>query len=225
MRKGRRSAGPLAGPERRRDATLPGTELLWAYHCSLLEGDPTAPDRVARASLEQLVVDVERRFRNVPADFLEQATIDAVWEYLRHPERCRGTSSESVYAYLRSIAQNKVLDALRRDRRRQSREEAWVQQMADEAEPEAVELRDAATTVEQDEETAAREAALAEIMEALDSEVDRRLLQLRLSGERKTSAFAEVLGIVNLPASEQRKVVKQNKDRIDKIVRRARGRK
>jgi hypothetical protein len=62
------------------------------------------------------------------------------------------------------------------------------------------------------------------VLGALDSETDRQLLELKLSGERKTGAFAKILAITHLPMAEQKKIVKQHKDRIDKIVRRARGR-
>ena len=196
---------------------------LWDLHRALLARDPTAPDATARAVLGPLAEHTERRFPGVSSDTAEQAALDAVWEYLKHPERCQATAGAGVVAYLRGVARKKVLDELRRERRRHGREERWGQQTAGEAEREAVELRDAATTVEQDEDAAALHALRTEVLGALDAETDRRLLELKLSGERKTAAFAEVLAITHLPFAEQRKIVKQHKDRIDKIVRRARG--
>jgi len=196
---------------------------LWDLHRALLARDPTAPETIARAVLGPLAEHTERQFRHVSPDTVEQAALDAVWEYLKHPERCQATTGVRVVAYLRGVARKKVLDELRRERRRHTREERWGQQTVGEAEREAVELRDAATTVEQDEDAAALQGRRTEVLGALDAETDRRLLELKLSGERKTAAFAEVLAITHLPIAQQRKIVKQHKDRIDKIVRRARG--
>jgi DNA-directed RNA polymerase specialized sigma24 family protein len=193
-------------------------------HRALLARDPTAPEAVGRAVLEPLADYTERRFHSVSADITEQAALDAVWEYLQHPEQCQATTSTGVIAYLRGIARNKVLDELRRERRRHAREERWGQQRAREVVREAVELRDAVTTIDQDEDTAVLHTRQTEVLGTLDSETDRQLLKLKLSGERKTAAFAKVLAITHLPIAEQRKIVKQHKDRIDKIVRRGRGR-
>ena len=49
---------------------------------------------------------------------------------------------------------------------------------------------------------------------------DRRLLQLLRAGERKTAVYAEVLGIQDRDAMEQRKIVKQHKDRLKKQLER-----
>jgi hypothetical protein len=45
-------------------------------------------------------------------------------------------------------------------------------------------------------------------------------MQLMMEGERATHTFANVLGILDLPSNEQRKIVKRNKDRIKKIIQR-----
>jgi DNA-directed RNA polymerase specialized sigma24 family protein len=197
---------------------------VWKLHRQLVARDPTAPEALGRAVLEPLVRYTERQFPRVSSDITEQAAVDAVWDHLQHPEHCQAATGSGVVAYLRSVARHKVLDELRRDRRRSARETHWGQQTAGETEREAVELRDMATTVEEDEDATSLRDRRTEVMGALESESDRQFLELRLSGERKTTVFAEILGISHLPAGEQRKIVKQHKDRIDKIVRRARER-
>lgn len=52
------------------------------------------------------------------------------------------------------------------------------------------------------------------------TDVDRRILQLQLAGERRTSAYAEACGISHLPLAEQRAGVKLRKDRILQRLRR-----
>lgn len=61
-------------------------------------------------------------------------------------------------------------------------------------------------------------------MERLSDPRDQQILALRLQGERRTEAFAEILGISHLPIEAQRREVKRIKDRIDKILRRHGGR-
>jgi RNA polymerase sigma-70 factor (ECF subfamily) len=61
-------------------------------------------------------------------------------------------------------------------------------------------------------------------MSLLQDPTDRQILALRLQGERRTEAFAELLGISHLPIGVQRREVKRAKDRIDKILRRKGGR-
>ena len=91
-------------------------------------------------------------------------------------------------------------------------------------EGDAVELSDSAATIERKEDAAVLQTRRENLLQFLKSDIDRRLLELRLSGERKTSVFADVLAITDLPIAEQRRIVKQHKDRIDKIVRRAQER-
>jgi hypothetical protein len=63
-----------------------------------------------------------------------------------------------------------------------------------------------------------------EMMSLLQDPKDRQILVLRLQGERRTGAFAEILGISHLPIETQRREVKRAKDRIDKTLRRQGGR-
>jgi hypothetical protein len=63
-----------------------------------------------------------------------------------------------------------------------------------------------------------------DMMGLLQDAKDRQILALRLQGERRTAAFAEILGVSHLSIEVQRREVKRAKDRIDKILRRRGGR-
>ncbi len=63
------------------------------------------------------------------------------------------------------------------------------------------------------------ETDLARLMDSADPR-DNALLQLMAQGEIKTSKFAAVLGIQTLPSSEQRRIVKQHKDRLKARLKR-----
>jgi DNA-directed RNA polymerase specialized sigma24 family protein len=51
-------------------------------------------------------------------------------------------------------------------------------------------------------------------------EADIVMAHLMLAGERRSTEYAKVLGIENLSPEEQRKEVKKQKDRIDKVLQR-----
>jgi RNA polymerase sigma-70 factor (ECF subfamily) len=53
-----------------------------------------------------------------------------------------------------------------------------------------------------------------------DAEV--RVLDLMIRGERKTSVYAEAYEIAGLPSEEQRRMIKQVKDKLKKRFERAR---
>jgi hypothetical protein len=58
------------------------------------------------------------------------------------------------------------------------------------------------------------------ISELLPDERDREVLNLMMERERNTAAFARILQIEHLPVADQRRRVKQTKDRIRLRVKR-----
>jgi hypothetical protein len=52
---------------------------------------------------------------------------------------------------------------------------------------------------------------------------DQALLRLMAEGERVTGKFAIVLGVTDLPIADQRRIVKQHKDRLKAQLKRARS--
>lgn len=58
------------------------------------------------------------------------------------------------------------------------------------------------------------------LLELFSSESDIAIAGLMLAGERRTGEYARLLQIEHLETEEQRKEVKRNKDRIDKVIQR-----
>jgi hypothetical protein len=87
----------------------------------------------------------------------------------------------------------------------------------------AVELDPVVGNLLQKEENEQRHQLEEEMMRLLQDPKDRQILALRLQGERRTEAFAEILGILHLSIEAQRRGVKRAKDRIDKTLRRHGG--
>ena len=87
----------------------------------------------------------------------------------------------------------------------------------------SVELDPVAGNLLQQEESAQLHQQEEDCMNLLQDPQDQQILAPRLRGERRTVAFAAILGISHLPIEAQRQEVKRAKDRIDKILRRKGG--
>jgi RNA polymerase sigma-70 factor (ECF subfamily) len=147
----------------------------------------------------------------------------AVTHYLKDPERfdpARG----GLVAYLAMVVRGDVLNELDARRRRRTHEvtsDRLVElDLLDRNITVEEEALDAVDRIDVAPETAA--AALKALSEL--SEVDRKVLEMMVSGVRATSAYAAVLGISHLPDGLQRKAVKRHKDRLQKRLERLRDR-
>ena len=87
-----------------------------------------------------------------------------------------------------------------------------------------VELDPVVGNLLQQEEDTQRHQREEYLVNLLQDPKDRQILALRLQGERRTEAFAAILGISHLPSEDQSREVKRAKDRIDKVIRRNGGR-
>ena len=111
------------------------------------------------------------------------------------------------------------MNALRGEARRRAREQTAQSILSG-----AVELDPTAGNTLQQEDTRELQRRQEEMMQWLSDPRDQQILALRLPGERRTEAFAEILGLSHLPIGAQRREVKRVKDRIDEILRRHGGR-
>lgn len=192
---------------------------LLELHRRLCHGDRTASEELADLILEPLVERVSRRFPRIDDQIIWDAVIDAFFlEYCSRPPRFDAGRAVPLDAFLLMAARRNVANALRGEARRRAREAEAAQDDA----PSAVELDPTAGNILQQEETRQVQRQQ-DLMRLLQDPKDRRVLALRLQGERRTEAFAKILGISHLPTEVQRWEVKRAKDRIDKIVRRKGG--
>jgi RNA polymerase sigma-70 factor (ECF subfamily) len=117
--------------------------------------------------------------------------------------------------FLANAAWCNIANLLRGEQRRKAKEKRSLE-LNDEK---VVELHPAMGNPLQNE-SQDRQQQLDELRRSLENPVDRRILELRAMGERRTEQFAKVLGILHLPVDQQRREVKRAKDRIDKVMRR-----
>lgn len=193
---------------------------LHLIHHALLSGDPTAPRRLDTACTRPLRRILKRRYAVLPEEALTDAVTDTLLAFILHPERYdprRGT----ILNYLVQVGSHKILDQLRRLRRRR---EVYV---GGTVELSLVEVKHYPEEIARLEPFSDPDALPAE-METLLNEIlpdprDRRVWDLLCQGRTAPSDYAEVLGITHLPPEMQRTAVKRHRDRVYQRVRRRRA--
>lgn len=193
----------------------PDPARLRELHEALLaDEDPTVPAQLA----ELLLPALRRRFASVRTHdpHLVESDIDlSIARYLREPWRYRPERGP-LLAYLWQDVAGDVKNEQESNARRRTRESP---------DSNVVELAGADRNLNVEEEVldamdpfdlppAVLERARGKLSEF--SEQDRQLIALLGAGVRSTGPYAEVLGIVHLPAFAQAKEVNRHKDRLRK---------
>jgi RNA polymerase sigma-70 factor, ECF subfamily len=192
---------------------------LPGLHRRLCDGDRTASEELAGLILEPLVDAISRRFPHTDEQTVWDGVVDALLDYCARPHQFDEGRGVPLDRFLSMASWHNVANLLRGETRRRAREEAAKSDTQS-----AVELDPTAGNILQQEETRELQRRQEDVMQRLSDPRDRQILALRLQGERRTDAFAEILGISHLPIEAQRREVKRAKDRIDKILRRHGGR-
>jgi hypothetical protein len=187
-----------------------------AIHARLISGDAAATSAAFLAFYPRLVRRLLRRHRLADPQLAEEAAERALLDYFEHPTKfdpVKGT----LAGYLTMAAERDLLNLLDREKRRHAGVVSLENvALADLPRNNPVEEAiDGMATGERLVELRARAGT------ALRDPADERVLRLMEEGIRATAAYAEVLGICHLPIAEQRRLVKQAKDRLKKrLVRR-----
>lgn len=185
-------------------------------HARLLQADPTAPADLVSQYLNPLLASLRRAFPGVDDQLLETKAHDAILDVgerpaTYHPDR------RSLAGYLLMDARGDVLNALKSERLRTSH----ILPLDD------VELRPPARntlwleTANPDDMVA--KAATSERVEAVRGYFDEQeweVVQLIGEGERRSEAFAEILGLQAWPREQRDREVKRVKDRLKKRLQR-----
>ena len=182
----------------------------------LAAGDPVAPPALARAYIVHLSDYLAAKYPAADPHLREQAVDDALIALIKNPQSYKPERGLSLTGFLRMSARGDLRNLLRGERRH------WEKRH----DLESVELHlvDGNTSGRDGDEVSplGGHPALAGVRAGL-TEPERRVLDLMCRDERRTAAYAAVLGLSDLPAGEQAKAVKRVKDRIKKRLRRAGG--
>ena len=181
-------------------------------HERLLSGSSlTVTSEIAELFLPAVAKSLAGEFSQLnDPHLIDTAAGDALLSYFARPSQF-DPARAGLFTYLRVRAKSYLLNSL-------AQKKIFSEKV--------VEL-DGMETVYKAEDTEAalleresRAAIMRELQAMITDPTDFQVLSLMLEGVHKASAFAEVLGILDLPLDEQARVVKQHKDRIKKAVRR-----
>ena len=192
-------------------------ELGERLHQRLLSGsDLTATSEIAEAFLPAIVRSLAKGYPRLPDPHLiHTAADDALINLFEHPARFDPARGD-LFAYLRIRARSYLLNSLDQQKGSQNK---------------VVELDEARTVYEMEahDETDAETALISrefqagvmrQLRQVFTDPADLRVVALLIEGVRETQAFAEVLGVADRPIEEQKRLVKQAKDRVNKILER-----
>lgn len=195
------------------------TSQLLELHRRLCDGDRTASEMLAELILEPLVEALSRRFPRTDEQIIWDGVVEAVLDYCTRPHQFDAERGVPLDHFLLMASTRNLQNLLRGETRRRARQEKVSASHLSTT----VELDPVLGNLLQKEESEQLQQREEDMMHLLHDPTDRQIVALRLRGERRTEAFAEVLGISHLPIDMQRRQVKRAKDRIDKIIRRRRG--
>jgi len=190
-------------------------QLIWKRLC---QGDPVAPSDFAEFYLPRLSGWLARHYPHVSEDLRVSAAHDAIIALIKNPLQYR-PELQTLDGYLRLSASGDLKNLLRREQRHALKSiplEA-VELSGDSGKYLGDVTSDPSRQVEEGEMI---EQVLPSVIAVLTAE-ERVVLELMAQGERRTQVFAEALGIDGLSPADQRRRVKQLKDRLKKRLERA----
>lgn len=189
-------------------------------HQRLLDGDPTATSDLANVFLIPLCLRLKRAFPRIKEEtWIYDAAVNALLlNYALNPKRFNPEKS-GLFSYLFMSARGDLLNFLKQEGERKKREYGF----------ESVELTVDNRNIMESLQSSRSKGPL-EILEhreairliesLIENPQDRDILELMVAGERRTAVFAQVLGLQDLSLGEQKKIVKQHKDRLKKRLER-----
>lgn len=190
-------------------------------HRRLLERDPVGPADFAAAFLKPLIAWLQTTHAGVDPMACEEAADEAIVGLLNNPT-AYDPDRLGVEAFLRMAAQRDLLNLLRKERRHhRNRRDLKVVEHAS-ADGKYLMREDDPSLPLQIEEAKEHRTPPDALWQPL-TDVERRFWEQMEQGEWRTPAFAIILGITHLPASEQRREVKRVKDRLKKRLERSGG--
>jgi DNA-directed RNA polymerase specialized sigma24 family protein len=183
-------------------------------HERLLAEDVTAPAELAEFLLEPLFQRLTKKYPQLrDPDLLCDAVTDALMSYIKRPAQF-DPDKRTLMGFLVMAAEGDLRNALAKVKRGRQKEisledvDLWgvagnseIEAGNSETEPEREKLRQALPMIFEDPK-------------------DLAMVELMMSGERTTEAFAEVLKLQHLPVEQQRREVKRHKDRLKKRLER-----
>jgi hypothetical protein len=194
-------------------------QLGLILHQRMLNGDRTATAEIAEIFLPHIAKNLHRRYPQLDDPHLiETATEDAIISYFQRPEQFN-PNKRSLGGYLRMSANGDLLNSLDKHKVDATQETLAEIVELDESNAEyGVEVED---EFDLETEVFTRLSPVWErLKNLLDNPMDQEMVLLMMENVRETSAFADVLGILDQSEKEQFTIVQRHKDRLKKTLQR-----
>ncbi|HZT42271.1 MAG TPA: hypothetical protein VFA07_08775 [Chthonomonadaceae bacterium] len=196
----------------------PARETEARLYLRLLAREADAPSDLADAYLGPLLDALHSHFPDIPdLTLVDDIVENTLLRFPKEPEKYNPARS-SLWTYLYMDALGDIKNALDSAKRQERKlrlvsldrdvaesepdrkgelEEMMIRQEVPDYLPDGVEIHE----------------VRAEVEVIISNATDLAVAELQLAGERKTEAYAKALGITNMPVDEQRRRVKQEKDK------------
>lgn len=188
-------------------------------HRLITERDDLAFARLCDELYEPVFFRLKSFYRQhslVDEALLTDIVTDSFLNYFRSPQRYQ-PEKQSLEKFLTMDAEGDLRNAIEKIKRLNKKFQKAVELDRENGNSETEDLSTPWQLLLDKENRSLLEQKLEELF---DSDTDRAMVQLILDGERRSSEYAQLLGLEGLDESEQRKEVKRNKDRIDKVLKR-----
>ena len=199
----------------------PTAEAAARLYLRLLAGEPDASFDLLKAFAQPLINALRLKFPDLPDPaIVDDAVIDTLLEFPKHVARYDPTRVR-LWSYLWMDADGNLRNAYQKEKARLAR--LVPLDVADD-------LADRNNDLEESvirrhvppylPENVAMEQVRRELGAIRSNSTDWAVLALMLAGVRRTEQYAAVQGISHLPVAEQRRLVKNAKDRVRVRLRR-----
>ena len=193
-------------------------KIKWGeLHNRLISGDVIVSAELAEFFMPLMIGRLNRGFQNIDDPHLiETSVVDALMDYLTKPNQY-DPNRGNLFSYLILKAKSDLLNYLRQNKKDQSfLNLAEIVELEEDSSVYGVELID-----DIDIETIVIDKLSPiwnRLLTIIPDEKDQEIVKLMMNCVRETEIYAEVIGIKNLPDEDQFRIVKQNKDRLKKVI-------
>lgn len=186
-------------------------------HNRLISGDVIVSAELAEFFMPLMICRLNRGFQNIDDPHLiETSVVDALMDYLTKPNQY-DPNRGNLFSFLILKAKSDLLNYLRQNKKDQSfLNLAEIVELEEDSSVYGVELID-----DIDIETIVIDKLSPiwnRLLAIIPDEKDQEIVKLMMNCVRETEIYAEVIGIQNLPDEVQFRIVKQNKDRLKKVI-------
>jgi hypothetical protein len=193
---------------------------MWdELHNRLISGDVIASAEIAELFLPLLIGKLNRVFLNIDDPHLiETAVIDTLMDYLSKPNQYNPNRG-NLFSFLILKSKSDLLNFLSPKKIDQARVDLTeIVELDNDSSVYGVELIDEMNVEELI--TNNLSPIWTHLSSIIPDRTDQEIVKLMMDGIRETDVYAEVIGIQNLPDDERSRIVKQNKDRLKKVIQR-----